>query len=182
MSARLPATVNRGNKPLVLLNHIDVVPVEREHWSVDPFSGAVQENVIWGRGALDMKGMGVMELLTLVLAKRHGLPLDRDLVFVAVADEEEGGLRGIHHLAEHHSEVMQASYVFNEGAYGFCEFMGREAKIVGLAPSEKSPCWLRFHAKGLPGHAFGEDVVGADFRSKNANYGFLEVTLKLPPM
>lgn len=153
MSARVPATINRGNKPLVLLNHIDVVPVEREHWSVDPFSGAVQENVIWGRGALDMKGMGVMELLTLVLAKRHGLPLDRDLVFAAVADEEEGGIHGIHHLAEHHPEVMQASYVFNEGAYGFSEFMGREAKIIGIGPSEKSPCWLKFRAKGLPGHA-----------------------------
>ena len=153
MSARVPATINRGNKPIVLLSHIDVVPVEPEHWKVDPFSGAVVENIIWGRGALDMKGMGVMELLTLVLAKRHGLPLDRDLVFVAVADEEEGGIYGVHHLAEKHPEIMQADYVFNEGAYGFCEFMGREAKIIGIGPSEKSPCWLRFRAKGMPGHA-----------------------------
>lgn len=153
MSARIPATVNRGHKPIVLLSHIDVVPVEPEHWKVDPFSGAVVENVIWGRGALDMKGMGVMELLTLVLAKRHGVPLDRDLVFVAVADEEEGGVHGVHYLAEHHPEILQADYVFNEGAYGFCEFMGREAKIVGIAPSEKSPSWLRFHSKGMPGHA-----------------------------
>jgi acetylornithine deacetylase/succinyl-diaminopimelate desuccinylase-like protein len=153
MSARVPATINRGNKPIVLLSHIDVVPVEPEHWKVDPFSGAVVENVIWGRGALDMKGMGVMELLTLVLAKRHGLPLDRDLVFVAVADEEEGGIYGVHHLAEKHAEILQADYVFNEGAYGFCEFMGREAKIIGIGPSEKSPCWLRFRAKGMPGHA-----------------------------
>lgn len=153
MSARVPATINRGNKPIVLLSHIDVVPVEPEHWKVDPFSGAVVENVIWGRGALDMKGMGVMELLTLVLAKRHGLPLDRDLVFVAVADEEEGGIYGVHHLAEKHPEILQADYVFNEGAYGFCEFMGREAKIIGIGPSEKSPCWLRFRAKGMPGHA-----------------------------
>ncbi len=153
MSARVPATINRGNKPIVLLSHIDVVPVEPEHWKIDPFSGAVVENVIWGRGALDMKGMGVMELLTLVLAKHHGLPLDRDLVFVAVADEEEGGIHGVHHLAEKHPEILQADYVFNEGAYGFCEFMGREAKIIGIGPSEKSPCWLRFRAKGMPGHA-----------------------------
>jgi len=153
MSARIPATINRGNKPLVLLSHIDVVPVEPEHWKMDPFSGAVVENVIWGRGALDMKGMGVMELLTMVLAKRHRIPLDRDVVFVAVADEEEGGVYGVHHLAEHHADILESSYVFNEGAYGFCEFMGREAKIIGLAPSEKSPCWLRFRAKGMPGHA-----------------------------
>lgn len=153
LSARIPATVQRGHEPLVLLSHIDVVPVEPEHWRVDPFSGAVIEDVVWGRGALDMKGMGVMELLTLVLAKRHRIPLDRDLVFVAVADEEEGGIHGVHFLAEQHPEVLRSSYVFNEGAYGFCEFMGREAKIVGLAPSEKSPCWLRMRAKGAPGHA-----------------------------
>jgi acetylornithine deacetylase/succinyl-diaminopimelate desuccinylase-like protein len=153
MSARIPATINRGNKPLVLLSHIDVVPVEPEHWKMDPFSGAVVENVIWGRGALDMKGMGIMELLTLVLAKRHGIPLDRDVVFVAVADEEEGGVHGVHYLADHHPDILESTYVFNEGAYGFCEFMGREAKIVGLAPSEKSPCWLHFRAKGMPGHA-----------------------------
>ena len=153
MSARIPATINRGNKPLVLLSHIDVVPVEPEHWSMDPFSGAVVENVLWGRGALDMKGMGVMELLTLVMAKRHRIPLDRDLVMVAVADEEEGGRFGVHHLQQHHPEVLQASWVFNEGAYGFSEFLGREACIVGIGPSEKSPCWLRLRAKGLPGHA-----------------------------
>ncbi|HYC55906.1 MAG TPA: M20/M25/M40 family metallo-hydrolase [Candidatus Binatia bacterium] len=153
MSARVPASVNRGLAPIVLLSHIDVVPVEPEHWRVDPFSGAVVENVVWGRGALDMKGMGVMELLTLALFKHHKLPLDRDLVFVAVADEEEGGIHGIHYLAEHHPEVLHASYVFNEGAYGFCEFMGRQASIVGIAPSEKSPCWLRVRSKGIPGHA-----------------------------
>jgi len=153
MSARIPAALDRGLEPIVLLSHIDVVPVEPEHWKIDPFSGAVVENVIWGRGALDMKGMGIMELLTLVLAKRHGIALERDLVLVAVADEEAGGIHGIHYLAEHHPGVLQAQYVFNEGAYGFCEFMGRDAKIVGICPSEKSPCWLRLSAKGLPGHA-----------------------------
>jgi acetylornithine deacetylase/succinyl-diaminopimelate desuccinylase-like protein len=153
MSARVPATINRGNKPLVLLSHIDVVPVERDQWTMDPFSGKVVENILWGRGALDMKGMGVMELMTAVLAKRHKIALDRDLVFVAVADEEEGGIHGVHYLAEHHPEVLEASYVFNEGAYGFCEFMGREAKIIGIGPSEKSPCWLHFRSKGQPGHA-----------------------------
>jgi len=153
MSARVPATHSSGLKPIVLLSHIDVVPVEPEHWSVDPFSGAVLENVIWGRGAIDMKGMGIMELLCMVLAKRHGIPLERDLLYVAVADEEAGGLQGIHYLSEHHPELLQADYVFNEGAYGFCEFMGRDAKILGICPSEKSPCWLRVSARGLPGHA-----------------------------
>lgn len=153
MSARLPAAGARGLKPIVLLSHIDVVPVEPEHWDVDPFSGAVIDGVIWGRGAIDMKGMGIMELMCMLLAKRQGIPLERDLVFVAVADEEAGGLKGIHYLADNHPEIMQADYVFNEGAYGLSEFMGREAKIFGICPTEKSPCWLRVSAKGLPGHA-----------------------------
>lgn len=153
IAARIPATVHRGKKPIVLLSHIDVVPVEREHWKRDPFSGDLVEEIIWGRGALDMKGMAIMELIAAVLLARHRLPLTRDVVFVAVADEEEGGGRGIHWITEHHPELLEADFVLNEGAYGFCEFMGREAKMVGIGPSEKSPCWLRVRAKGLPGHA-----------------------------
>jgi acetylornithine deacetylase/succinyl-diaminopimelate desuccinylase-like protein len=70
------------------------LPVEREHWKVDPFSGELRDGVIWGRGTLDMKGMCVMEMLVALLARRHGVELDRDLVLVAVADEEAGGHKG----------------------------------------------------------------------------------------
>jgi len=153
ISARLSADEGGGGKPIVLLSHIDVVPVEAEHWDVDPFAGEVRDGVIWGRGALDMKGMGVMELMTLLLTKRHKLPLAQDLVFLAVADEEEGGLKGIHHIRETAPELLDAATVFNEGAYGLCEFMGMPARVFGLGPSEKSPCWLRLKASGRPGHA-----------------------------
>lgn len=153
IAARLPAAANRGKKPLVLLSHIDVVPVERQHWQYDPFGGEIVDDVIWGRGALDMKGMAVMELLSAALLARHRAPLERDVVFLAVADEEEGGRRGVHWLAEHHPELLQADFVLNEGAYGLSEFMGRQTKMFGIGPSEKSPCWLRLRARGLPGHA-----------------------------
>jgi acetylornithine deacetylase/succinyl-diaminopimelate desuccinylase-like protein len=152
LSARFPAA-RKGRKPIVLLSHIDVVPVEREHWKVDPFSGEVRDGVLWGRGTLDMKGMCVMEMLVALLAKRHGLKLTRDLVLVAVADEEEGGRKGIHYLRESAPELLDAEWVFNEGAYGLCEFMGQKTKLFGLAPSEKSPCWVRLVARGAPGHA-----------------------------
>jgi acetylornithine deacetylase/succinyl-diaminopimelate desuccinylase-like protein len=152
ISARIPAATATGKKPLVLLSHIDVVPVEPEFWKIDPFSGDVVEDVIWGRGALDMKGMGVMELLTAVLLKRHGVELDRDVVFVAVADEEEGGHQGVHHLRRTRPELLEAEYVFNEGAYGFSEFMGQKVKMIGLGPSEKSPVWIKLRTKGAPGH------------------------------
>ena len=153
LSARLSATHPDGGKPIVLLSHIDVVPAERDHWSVDPFAGELRDGVLWGRGTLDMKGMGIMELLTLVLAKRHDVPLTRDIVLVAVADEEEGGRKGIHFLRETAPELLDAAWVLNEGAYGFCEFLGHSVKLFGLAPSEKSPCWLKLRARGKPGHA-----------------------------
>src|SRR5687767_11139236 len=81
--------------PVVLLNHTDVVPVERQYWTVEPFGGEVRDGYVWGRGALDMKGMGIMELMALLLLKRLRLPLRRDVVFFAVADEEAGSAYGI---------------------------------------------------------------------------------------
>jgi acetylornithine deacetylase/succinyl-diaminopimelate desuccinylase-like protein len=153
LSARLPATHPDGGKPIVLLSHIDVVPAEPDHWSVDPFAGELRDGVLWGRGTLDMKGMGIMELLVLLLAKRHDVPLTRDILFVAVADEEEGGRKGMHFLCETAPELLDAAWVLNEGAYGFREFLGQSVKLFSLGPSEKSPCWLKLRARGQPGHA-----------------------------
>jgi acetylornithine deacetylase/succinyl-diaminopimelate desuccinylase-like protein len=153
LAARLPAARSSARKPIVLLSHIDVVPVEAEHWEQDPFGGALVEDTIWGRGALDMKGMGIMELMTMAVLKRHGVELDRDILLVAVADEEEGGIHGVHWLMKNAPQLFDADYVFNEGAYGFCDLMGRSATIFGLGTSEKSPCWIKLRAKGSPGHA-----------------------------
>ncbi len=152
VSARLPGTNSAGTKPIVLLSHIDVVPVERDYWSVDPFAGVLKDGVVWGRGALDMKGMGVMELLVLLLLKRHHVAHQRDIVFLAVADEEEGSRYGMAWLAEHHPELLEADAVINEGAFGFGELMGARGLVFGVAPSEKAPLWLRLTVKGRPGH------------------------------
>jgi len=152
ISARLEGSGGSETSPLVLLSHIDVVPAEAEHWDVDPLSGAVVDGTIGGRGALDMKCMGIMELLVMVLARRHRLPLKQDLVFVAVADEEEGGLMGVHYLEREAPELLRSSWIFNEGAYGFREFMGKPTRMFGVAPSEKSPCWIRLRTHGEPGH------------------------------
>ncbi|MFT4572617.1 MAG: acetylornithine deacetylase/succinyl-diaminopimelate desuccinylase-like protein, partial [Candidatus Binatia bacterium] len=138
LSARLPGSGGAANKPLVLLSHIDVVPVEQEHWKRGAFSGDLVDDVIWGRGALDMKGMGIMEMMTMLVMHRHKLNPDRDIVMVAVADEEEGGVHGVHHLMAKHPEILNNEWTFNEGAYGFSEFMGKKSKIMGISPSEKS--------------------------------------------
>ncbi len=138
--------------PLLLLNHTDVVPVEREYWDEEPFAGIIRNGEIWGRGTLDMKGLGVAELLAFLLLKRAGTPLARDLVFLAVADEEAGGLRGIEWLEEHHPEALEAEYVINEGGGGSTELFGVKRSVFTVATGEKGPLWLRLVAEGRAGH------------------------------
>ncbi len=153
--ATLVATIEgdgtRG-KPLILLNHTDVVPFEREHWSVDPLGGEVRDGYIWGRGAADMKGMGVMELITFLLHQRHGLPLRRDLTFIAVADEEAGSVHGVEFLEREHREVLDCAYVINEGGRGSTQTLGVERPVMQIGVAEKIPFWLRLRTQGRPGH------------------------------
>src|SRR4051812_15114728 len=113
-----------SKQPLILLNHTDVVPVERQYWDFEPFSGAVVDGVIYGRGALDMKSMGIMELMSMFIIKRHGLPHTRDIVYMALADEEAGGEWGIDWMDAHHPELLEAEYVINEGGWGSAEVFG----------------------------------------------------------
>ena len=139
-------------KPLVLLNHTDVVPVERDGWEEEPFAGLIKDDVIWGRGAIDMKGMGIMELFAMILIHRNGIPHQRDIVFLAVADEETGGSRGIDFLAREHPEALEAEYVINEGGWGTTDAMGTKRPAFNCGVSEKGPCWLKLVAEGRPGH------------------------------
>ncbi|HEY7270656.1 MAG TPA: M20/M25/M40 family metallo-hydrolase [Dehalococcoidia bacterium] len=149
--ATLPS--ESGQKPLVLLNHTDVVPVEAEHWEVDPFAGVVKDGYIWGRGALDMKGMGVLELVTFLAIKRSGARLKRPLRFFAVADEEAGSDYGVEWLDKNHPELMDdAAFVINEGGYGAETYLGVERPLFGVSLAEKSPLWLKIKATGRPGH------------------------------
>jgi acetylornithine deacetylase/succinyl-diaminopimelate desuccinylase-like protein len=150
MSARLAG--DGSKRPLVLLNHIDVVPAQREFWREDPFAGIVKNGVIWGRGALDMKSMAVMELMTLFLLKREGIPLKRDVRFLACADEEQGGVCGIDWLDVKYPELFDVEYVINEGGYGTTEMFGVKHPVFSCSVGEKGPLWLRLTARGLPGH------------------------------
>jgi acetylornithine deacetylase/succinyl-diaminopimelate desuccinylase-like protein len=144
---------DRTKAPLILLNHTDVVPVERQYWNFEPFSGAVADGVIYGRGALDMKSMGVMEMMAMFLIKRHGLPHARDVVYMALADEEAGGSWGIDWIESHHPELLDAEYVINEGGWGTAEVFGVRRPAVNCSVSEKGPLWLKLTAEGRPGHA-----------------------------
>jgi acetylornithine deacetylase/succinyl-diaminopimelate desuccinylase-like protein len=140
-------------RPFMLLNHTDVVPVERAYWEEDPFAGVIKDGCIWGRGALDMKGLGVAQLMAVLTLKRLGVPLARDVVFFAMADEEAGGAYGIHWFERHHPETLDADYVLNEGGGGVTELFGVERPVYTVAVAEKGPLWLRLVAEGRPGHA-----------------------------
>src|SRR5205823_6200396 len=117
--ARLPASGEGKQKPLCLLSHVDVVPAEADRWPKDtqPFSGAIdKEGTIWGRGALDMKGMGILELMTMIWIHRLKVPLDRELILLAVADEEVDS-RGVKEMIKIWDRIG-CSEVVNEGGMG----------------------------------------------------------------
>ncbi len=108
-----------GKRPsLLLLSHLDVVPAKHEEWTVDPFGGVIKDGFVWGRGALDMKGMTTIEVMTMKLLKRKKVKLKGDVILAATADEEKGGNFGVGYLLQEHPEKMKASYVLNEGGGG----------------------------------------------------------------
>ncbi len=135
---------------LLLLSHLDVVPAKAEEWSVPPFSGLVKDGYIWGRGALDCKGLAVAEAMVMKLIKREGLKLKGDLIYAATADEEMGGGRGVGWLVEHHLDKIRAEYVINEGGGFSIPLEGR--RIYTVQTAEKGVIWLRIKARGRPGH------------------------------
>jgi acetylornithine deacetylase/succinyl-diaminopimelate desuccinylase-like protein len=142
----------RHTKALILLSHIDVVPADLKGWDVPPFSGQVKAGVIWGRGALDDKGPGVIELMAMLAIKRAGILLDRDVLFLATADEEEGGKNGAGWIVDHEADVFtDAGYVLNEGGAIVTRPNGKKMYVVSV--TEKTPLWLKLTAQGPPGHA-----------------------------
>ncbi len=140
-------------KPLLMINHIDVVPVERDQWQVDPFGGIIQDGFIWGRGALDMKGMGIAELMALILLKQQGVPLARDVLWLAVCDEEIGGTMGAKWMVERHYDLLNPEFVIDEGGGGSQGLFTSDQRIV-FAPSvsEKQIIWLKLAVHGIGGH------------------------------
>jgi acetylornithine deacetylase/succinyl-diaminopimelate desuccinylase-like protein len=140
-----------GEKPsLLLLSHLDVVAANPKEWSVDPFSGAVKDGFVWGRGALDMKGMTAIEVMVLKLLKRNNLKLKGDVILAATADEERGGEAGAGWLVRNHPEKVRADYVLNEGSSPPIPMNGKSIFTINTA--EKGILWFKVKAKGTPGH------------------------------
>lgn len=146
--ARLRGSGEKG--PLLLNGHLDVVPVDRERWSHDPFGAVEADGCVWGRGAIDMKNMVAMSAMTLVALKRSGVPLARDVIFAGVADEEAGSNKGALFLVEQHPELVRAEFVLNEVG-GHTLHMG-SARFYPVQVSEKGICWFELVTSGEPGH------------------------------
>jgi acetylornithine deacetylase/succinyl-diaminopimelate desuccinylase-like protein len=156
--ARLPGT--GLGRPILLLNHMDVVPADAERWTVPPFSGDIRDGYIWGRGATDMKGTAICQLMTLVLLKRSGAVLDRDVLFLGTADEEEGEDNGVADMIENHREDLRsAEYCLTEGNTIAVE----DGRVVSwdVDVTEKAPLWLQVVATGKAGHASIPEPDGA---------------------
>jgi acetylornithine deacetylase/succinyl-diaminopimelate desuccinylase-like protein len=137
-------------RPLLLSGHVDVVPVEHAHWTHAPFGGEVIDGQIWGRGALDMKGFLSMYLQIFLQARRHQLPLKRDLILAAIADEEAGFTYGSKFLVEQHKDLIEAEYGLTESG-ALTMYLGK-SKLYMIQVAEKGVCWLRMTAHGQPGH------------------------------
>ncbi len=141
-----------GKRPVILLNHTDVVPHDKDFWSVDAFGGIIKNDFIYGRGAMDMKSLGMAQFVTMLTLKRAKVPIKRDVIFLATADEEAGGVTGAGWFAKNHPELIAgAEFLFNEGGNNVVEPDGR-VLAVGVGPSEKAPAWLRLTTTGEPGH------------------------------
>jgi len=148
--ARLPHTSANAKRPLILLNHMDVVTSDAGHWKVPPFSGQVLDGSIYGRGAQDMKNEGLAQLMVMVMAKRERVALNRDIIFLAVSDEEAEGTGTDWMIANHRDLLGGAEFLINEGGENLVE--NGELRFIGVDVGEKTPFWLHMVAQGRPGH------------------------------
>jgi acetylornithine deacetylase/succinyl-diaminopimelate desuccinylase-like protein len=170
LMVRLPGR-DRSRKPLLLLNHFDVVPVDAKAWSVNPFGAEIRDGYIWGRGTLDMKGIGVQQLTALIEMHKAGIVPARDIVMISTADEETSGINGIQWMIANHIAEFDPEYVLDEGGLGSRDLFAAGKLVFGIPVGEKQISWVRLRAKGTAGH-------GSQPIPDNANLILLEAIRK----
>ena len=146
--ARLAGTGAR--RPIILLNHTDVVTSDPAHWKAPPFAGQIVDGALYGRGAQDMKDEGMAQLMAMVMLKREHVTLDRDVIFLATADEEAEGSGTDWVIANRKDLLANAEYLITEGGSNRLE--EGHVKYVGVDVAEKTTFWLKVTAHGRPGH------------------------------
>ncbi len=145
--ARLPGAGKA--EPLLLLGHLDVVPADPKEWKSPPLQPRIEDGYLYGRGALDMKGLVALQIRTFVRLKREAVKLDGDVILALVADEEAGGKLGAGFLVDKHWDKVKAGYVFGEGSVG----LARDGlHLYPIQVAEKGVAWMRLTARGASGH------------------------------
>ena len=157
-----------SEKALLLLSHIDVVPADPALWRNPPFGGVREGGYIWGRGALDIKSLTIAHLFAMLDLKRRDVKLARDVVFLAVPDEELGGMKGMQRLLDTHPQLFEGvGFAMNEG--GSNETAVDRVIFWGIEVQQKIPLWLRITCEGGGGHgAIPPDDGGAGARLARA--------------
>src|SRR3954447_17278602 len=146
------AGADPGRGALLVHGHLDVVPADASEWSVHPFSGAVQDGYVWGRGAVDMKDMVAMTLAVLRSFKRDGVVPPRDIVFAFLADEEAGGFFGAKWLVENRPELFEGVTEAISEVGGFSITLKDDVRAYLIETAEKGIRWMKLRVRGTAGH------------------------------
>ena len=176
MASWLRANDPRG-KAVALSSHMDVVQAVASDWTFDPFSGEIADGQVYGRGALDMKGMGIMELMSVLLLKRLGAELTRDILLLHTSDEEVGSALGAKLLVDEHYDDLDPGFVLDEGGSGMRGFFS-QGDVFAVSVGEKRIIWMKLIARSQPGHASAPDPDDATHRLVRAAD---KILLQLPP-
>jgi len=143
---------NGSKRPLLILAHTDVVGVQREKWPVDPFGAVIKDGYVWGRGTKDDKPVLAANLMTMLLLKRRGVALDRDVIFLAESAEEADTTgAGINFMVREHFDEIDAEFAMTEGGSTVLDDGERVAR-VNIGTAEKLPARARLVATGTAGH------------------------------
>jgi acetylornithine deacetylase/succinyl-diaminopimelate desuccinylase-like protein len=139
-----------SKRAIALVHHIDVVPADQRFWTQDPFAGSITDGFLYGRGALDMKGEGIVHLMAMIALKRSGVPLKRDIVFIANTDEELSSTGAIVFVQRHPELLRDVEFLITEGGDNLVE----NGRLVyyGVGVEEKRTFWQRLTVKGIPSH------------------------------
>jgi acetylornithine deacetylase/succinyl-diaminopimelate desuccinylase-like protein len=139
------------SRALLLMAHLDVVGVDKSKWSTDPFAAAIKDGYLYGRGAIDDKGMLAANLAVFIALKRSEAHLNRDVIFLAEGDEEAGGEFGMKFAVEKHWDKIAAGFALNEG--GQVVLKNGKVQYVGVQATEKVAVNVDVIATGTSGHA-----------------------------
>ena len=148
ITARLKG--NGSKKPILLMAHEDVVPVDRSHWTVDPFAAIEKDDMIWGRGASDDKAMLAANLEVFLQLKRMKIPLARDVIFLAEASEEASSAAGMSAIVSRYWDKLACEFALNEGGGSLVE--NGKIKYMGVSTAEKLPRGAKLETTGSSGH------------------------------